>query len=102
MIGPNATNIWSITAVNAGTVGTFSFSAVENLTGGTGEDEFVFGAGKTISGKIDGGGGGTDWLDYAAYTTAVTVNLATLTATGDRPAGSPTSATSEAARAATR
>ena len=82
LIGPNATNVWSITGVNAGTVGTFAFSAVENLTGGTGEDEFVFSAGKTISGKIDGGGGGTDWLDYAAYTTAVTVNLTTLTATG--------------------
>ena len=77
----------------------FSFSGVENLTGGTGVDEFVFGAGKTISGKIDGGGGGNDWLDYAAYTTPVSVNLTANTATGRRPAGSPTSATSGAARA---
>jgi hypothetical protein len=82
LIGPNATNIWSITAVNGGTVGSFSFSAVENLTGGSGLDLFVFSAGKTVSGKIDGGGGGNDWLDYAAYTTPVTVNLATNTATG--------------------
>jgi hypothetical protein len=42
---------------------------------------FVFSAGKAISGKINGGGG-NNWLDYAAYTTAVTVNLASNTATG--------------------
>jgi hypothetical protein len=82
LIGPNATNTWSITAVNGGTVGSFSFSGVENLTGGNGLDVFVFGAGKSVSGKIDGGGGGNDWLDYAAYTTPVTVNLTTNTATG--------------------
>jgi hypothetical protein len=83
LIGPNATNVWSITNNNAGTVGSFSFSAIKYLTGGSGEDVFVFGAGKTISGKIDGGGG-TNWLDYAAYTTAVAVNLdpATNSATG--------------------
>ncbi len=83
LIGPNATNIWSITAANAGTVGSFSFSGVKNLTGGTGVDEFVFSAGATVSGKIDGGTtNGNDWLDYAAYTTATTVNLATNSATG--------------------
>jgi hypothetical protein len=82
LVGPNATNNWSITAVNAGTVGSFSFTGVENLTGGTGLDAFVFGAGKSVSGKIDGGGGGNDWLDYAAYATPVTVNLAANAATG--------------------
>ncbi len=82
LIGPNTTNTWSITAVNGGTVGSFSFSGIENLTGGSGLDIFVFSAGKSVSGKIDGGGGGNDWLDYAAYTTPVTVNLATGTATG--------------------
>ncbi len=81
LIGPNATNTWTLTGTNAGTVGTFSFSAVENLTGGTGVDEFVFKAGVTISGKIDGGGGG-DWLDYAAYTTPVAVDLTANTAQG--------------------
>jgi hypothetical protein len=81
LMGPNATNIWSITATNAGKVGSFSFSAIENLTGGNGVDEFVFSAGKTISGKIDGGGS-DNWLDYAAYTSAVKVNLTSNTATG--------------------
>jgi hypothetical protein len=82
LIGPNATNTWSITASNGGTVGSFSFSSVENLTGGTGLDMFVFSAGKAISGKINGGVAGNDWLDYAAYTTLVQVNLMANTATG--------------------
>jgi hypothetical protein len=83
LIGPNATNVWWITAANAGTVGSFHFSGVENLTGGTGVDEFVFSAGATNSGKIDGGtANGNDWLDYAAYTSAVTVNLAANSASG--------------------
>jgi hypothetical protein len=83
LIGPNATNVWSITGDNAGTVGSFSFSEFGSPTGGTGVDEFVFSAGAALSGKIDGGSpGGNDWLDYAAYTmTAVTVNLASDSAT---------------------
>jgi hypothetical protein len=51
-----------------------------NLTGGTAMDTFVFSPGGMITGKINGGGGG-DWLDYSAFTTAVTVNLSTGTAT---------------------
>jgi hypothetical protein len=83
LVGPNSTNTWTIIGANAGTVGAFSFSAVETLTGGTGLDEFVFSAGAAISGKIDGGSAnGNDWLDYAAYATAVMVNLATDSATG--------------------
>jgi hypothetical protein len=81
LIGPNSNTVWSITNNNAGTVAGLSFSAIGNLTGGSAEDVFVFSAGKTISGKINGGGG-NNWLDYSAYTTAVTVNLATNTATG--------------------
>jgi hypothetical protein len=81
LIGPNATNLWSITATNAGKVGTFNFSAVENLTGGSDVDEFAFSDGKGISGALNGGAG-NNWLDFAPYTTHVTVNLATGTTTG--------------------
>jgi hypothetical protein len=81
LVGPNATNLWKVTGSNTGTVGNASFSAVENLTGGSGVDEFVFSNGKSVSGKIDGGAGGNVWLDYAAYTTSVAVNLATHSAT---------------------
>jgi hypothetical protein len=81
LIGPNTTNTWAITGTNAGTVAGVSFSAFPNLTGGSGMDIFLFSAGKGVTGKIDGGGGG-DWLDNSQYTTPVTVNLATGSATG--------------------
>jgi hypothetical protein len=79
--GANSQNTWLITGNNAGSVNNFAFSAIANITGGTKVDAFVFSNGESISGKIDGGGGG-DWLDYAKYTTAVSVNLATGIATG--------------------
>src|SRR5271166_914662 len=81
LVGPDTTNTWLITGTNSGKLSSLSFSSIVNLTGGTGMDAFVFGAGKNVTGKIDGGGGG-DWLDYTAYTTPVTVNLSTNTATG--------------------
>jgi hypothetical protein len=81
LVGTNATQTWNITVTNAGNVAGASFTNVQNLTGGTGMDIFKFSAGKGVSGAINGGGGG-DWLDYSAYTTAVTVNLAAGTATG--------------------
>jgi Ca2+-binding RTX toxin-like protein len=80
LIGPNAANAWAITANNAGKVGAFQFSGVENLTGGSSTDTFKFTAGMSVSGVINGGGG-VDTLDYTAYTTSVTVNLATGAAT---------------------
>src|SRR5262249_12141561 len=83
---------WNITDNNAGSVSSgfynASFSSVENLTGGdTFFDVFVFANGKGVSGKIDGGAPtgslfAFNRLDYSAYTTAVTVNLATGAATG--------------------
>jgi hypothetical protein len=81
LVGPNATNTWNITSTNGGNVAGVTFSAFANLIGGTGVDVFKFSAGKGVTGKINGGGGG-DWLDYASYTTPVTVNLATGAATG--------------------
>jgi hypothetical protein len=79
----NATNAWSITGLDAGKVDTFSYTGIEKLVGGTGVDTFKFGAagGET---HINGGGtpvGQGDWLDYSLLTTAVTVNLATGSAT---------------------
>jgi len=82
LVGPNANNTWNIAGTNAGTLdGSVAFSGVQNLTGGTGMDIFQFSAGQGVTGAINGGGGG-DWLDYSSYTTTVTVNLATGTATG--------------------
>jgi hypothetical protein len=81
LVAADTPNNWLITGTNAGSVGSFTFSAVANLVGGSGVDWFKFHNGKGVTGAIDGGGGG-DWLDYAAYTTPVTVNLATGQATG--------------------
>ncbi|MGQ0657523.1 MAG: beta strand repeat-containing protein [Chromatiales bacterium] len=77
-----ASGTFNITANDAGNVnGDVTFSNIENLTGGTGNDSFVFGNGFGVTGTIDGDAG-TDTLNYAAYTTAVTVDLSANTATG--------------------
>jgi Ca2+-binding RTX toxin-like protein len=86
LTGPNLTNTWSISSLGGGKIfnsnGTFTFSAIENLTGGSGTDVFDFStAAGAVSGTIDGQGGG-NWLEYLGYTVGVTVNLATGTATG--------------------
>ena len=44
-----------------------SFTSFENLTGGTGNDSFVFSSGASISGNINGVSGTTDKLDYSSY-----------------------------------
>ncbi len=80
LIGPNQANSWSISNTNTGKVNTFTFSSVENLTGGALNDNFVVGKAKAMSGHIDGGAG-INMLDYAAFTTSVNVNLAAGTAT---------------------
>jgi hypothetical protein len=82
LVGPNVPGTWNINGVNAGKLGNVTFTAIQNLTGGSGLDVFVFSPGARVSGKIDGGGGGADWLDYAAYTTPVAVDLTANTATG--------------------
>jgi len=84
LVGANAANTWNLTAANAGNIGgagVFAFSAIENLTGGTAADTFVFGNGVAISGAVDGATG-YDTLDYAAYATSVTMNRETGSATG--------------------
>lgn len=81
LIGPNLINTWKITSNNGGKVDVVSFAGVENLTGGPDNDLFKFSAGKTLAGAI-AGGGGTNRLDFSLYTTGVTVNLSTGTATG--------------------
>jgi len=55
---------------------------IEEIIGGTGNNTYVFANGATFAGKINGGSGGTNTLDYTAYVTGVTVNLATGSATG--------------------
>jgi Ca2+-binding RTX toxin-like protein len=55
-----------------------AFTGFANLTGGSGNDTFLFANKATVSGVIDGGGG-SNTLDYSAYTGGVTVNLGNAT-----------------------
>ena len=82
LIGLNAPSTWNITGANQGNITGIvtSFASVENLTGGSDADNFVFEDGDSVTGTIDGGVG-TDLLDYTAYTSALGVNLG-LSSTG--------------------
>jgi hypothetical protein len=81
LIGPDAGATWTVTAANAGVVGKAHFKEFQNLLGGSGNDSFRLNDGVGVAGVIDGGGG-SNWLDYSAYTTGVTVDLTAGTATG--------------------
>ncbi len=81
LIGSNNTlNTWNITSGNSGNInGQFNFTGVQNLTGGTLQNTFLFGTAGFVSGSINGGGKGT--LDYSKRSTGVVVNLAAQSAT---------------------
>ncbi|HEY4128082.1 MAG TPA: filamentous hemagglutinin N-terminal domain-containing protein, partial [Gammaproteobacteria bacterium] len=56
LTGANTTNSWNLTGADSGKVnGTFSYSGIANITGGTGDDTFTL-AGGTVSGTLSGGG----------------------------------------------
>jgi Ca2+-binding RTX toxin-like protein len=81
LTGPNSVNLWQIQSADAGVLdGTVRFFGVENLTGGSQKDTFQIANGAGVGGKIDGGGGTTDTLDYHAWTQSVIFDLASLTA----------------------
>ncbi|MEQ8970344.1 MAG: CHAT domain-containing protein [Coleofasciculus sp. C1-SOL-03] len=77
IIASNTPNTWNLTNSNAGTINGSTFTAINNLTGGSNSDTFSFNDGVTFTGTVDGGAG-TDTLDYSAYTSPLTVNLAVL------------------------
>src|SRR6185369_6347894 len=82
LTGTNGASTYTINQANAGDVnGTFTFSGVGNLTGGTGADTFqlVNDASAThgaLSGAIDGGATGLNTLDYTGTSGTVAVTLA--------------------------
>ncbi|MEC4805323.1 MAG: CHAT domain-containing protein, partial [Jaaginema sp. PMC 1080.18] len=81
----NQTNNWQLQGTNAGTVNNFAFQNFNNLVGGNSSDTFTFADQAKVQGIIDGGSG-FDRVDYTAYTTPVTVNLANNQATGTQGA----------------
>jgi hypothetical protein len=86
LVGSAVDNTWDISGSDSGTLtssriaGPVSFTSVQNLTGGTAQNSFVFSDGATLSGNLDGGGSGS--LDYSAYSSSVIVDLPLGTATG--------------------
>jgi hypothetical protein len=56
LIGPNAATSFNITGVNSGSLGNVTFTSVQNLLGGAGNDAFAFQAGGSLSGSVNGGG----------------------------------------------
>lgn len=81
LISAAVSNTWNITANDAGTLnGVFSFSGIENLTGGVGADIFNLADDVGMTGGI-AGGLGSNTLSFAAYTSAVTIDLQERTAT---------------------
>ncbi|NCO43671.1 MAG: hypothetical protein GW892_33810, partial [Armatimonadetes bacterium] len=55
----NVANTWNVNAAGGGTVTgiTGTFAGIENLTGGTGTDDFSFDNSGSVAGNVDGGGG---------------------------------------------
>ncbi|MHC5537132.1 beta strand repeat-containing protein [Singulisphaera rosea] len=74
LVGPNANSTWNITSGNAGSLGNLDFGRIANLTGGTGNDNFVFTNGANLSGTVSGGGG-VDTIDDSANSAPLTVQL---------------------------
>ena len=74
LIGPDFASTFIITSLNAGRVGNVTFSSVQNLVGGAGNDSFAFRTGGRLTGSINGGGG-MNTLNYSAYVGTVVVDL---------------------------
>ncbi len=81
LIASSGPTTWKITTQNGGMMNGLIFGFFENLTGNSSSDTFIVSDAAGVSGTIDGVGG-TDRLDYSAYTTAVAVDLTGHTATG--------------------
>lgn len=84
------TSVWAIVGPDAGNVGGFQFTNVENLTGSSSNDRFVFSftagnpsATGSVSGQITADTG-LDTLDFGAYLTPISFILSGDDATGYR------------------
>lgn len=76
--GANVNSTWNITSASAGNVNGVNFSRFANLIGGSQNDTFVFAPGASVA-TINGGGGSANSMDYTGWTSAVTVDLNTVT-----------------------
>ena len=79
LVGDDDGNTFTITRTNEGTlVGkTSGWSNIENLSGGTNNDDFIFNDEATLTGIINGEGG-NNTVDYSAYTTNLSLNFSNI------------------------
>jgi hypothetical protein len=77
-----------VTGANAGTIDGFSFSGVESVNLGDGNDTGTINTGGSLSGSLSFGSGTSDSLSYAGYGSAVSVTLDSISSN----AGTTTSA----------
>ena len=82
LTAPNVTDLFQINGTNAGSLnGTFAFTGVQNLAGGTGTNTFAVYMGGQVSGTLYGVSSNST-LDYSLDSGAVSVNLQTHSGTG--------------------
>ena len=75
LVADNVSNSWVISSADSGTVnGIGGFADIDNLTGNALDDSFVFTAGGSLSGTIDGGAD-NDSVDLSGLGGAVVVNI---------------------------
>ncbi|MDE3046178.1 MAG: filamentous hemagglutinin N-terminal domain-containing protein [Verrucomicrobiota bacterium] len=84
--GPNVISTWNITGTNKGKLQStsgpsqlYTFTNMTSLTGGSANDTFVFSAGTTLGGELDGGGGTLNVMDVSAFSSTPTITYATST-----------------------
>ena len=85
LVAPNIAYSYRVTGASSGQAGVTEYTpfvAIENLSGGSADDDFVFVAGGYLMGTVDGKGG-VNTLDYSSWTNALTINLADPTSASD-------------------
>ena len=81
LTGPATGSTYQIVGRNTGSVNGFVFRGFGSIVAGAGDDATVFSDGALLTGSLNLGLG-ANTLDESAYTTGITVNLATGRATG--------------------
>ncbi|MHB1423146.1 MAG: hypothetical protein ACYC3I_08120 [Gemmataceae bacterium] len=74
LAGPNTNNTWEFSSTGDTLDQIATFTDMQRLVGGTGNDTFVFN-GAVFSGSIDGGTSGTDSMDFSKNGSPVTVTV---------------------------
>ncbi len=72
--------MWTLSRTNGGEVAGLTFSDIETVRGGSGDDTFAILPSSSVA-RIEGGGG-RNCLDYSAFDSPVSVNLKGLSGTG--------------------